>query len=261
MAIGSFTAKDKRDYGSNGMIFSPPDGSRNLRISFPEGSVEYWSTRNYGTTNLAANVPRKEQLRTLTEALLPKLGINLSEISTDTDTGKPKLSLFESPMQYFAGPTIITNLEWSGVRFNRALEGVELGGNGGNCEIDFGDHGRVITISLSWWGLQRDKMCLTASPATITRWLREGRAVYQPVRGKFGNEVAIDWPHVKTLEVIKAQPYYWGEVHPTGHNPGLPHRLRPFAALLATVETDGAKTELTVQCPIIDDTRTPGAPK
>lgn len=261
MAIGSFTEKDKKDYGTSGMVFAPPDGSRNLRISFPEGSVEYWSTRGYGPTNLARDVPRRDQLFDLTAELLPKLGISLSEISEASGTGKPKMSFIESPMQYFLGNSVITNVESSGVRFSRALDGVELGGDGGNGEIDFGEHGRVTTISLSWRTMERHKLCATATPGTLMKWLREGRAVHQPVIGESGNEITIDWAKVKSLTVRKAQPYYWGEVYPIGARPAFPSLLRPFAALLATTDTGTARLDLAIQCPILDETKGTGVSK
>jgi hypothetical protein len=240
------------------MIFSPPDGSRNLRISFPEGSIEYWSTRSYGPTNLAREVPGRNQSFSLTAALLPKLGISLSEISNASRTGKPKMSFFESPMEYFLDHRVITNVEWSGVRFNRALDGVELGGDGGNCEIDFGDHGRVTTISLSWRNIERDELCSTATPKTIMKWLLKGRAIHQPVMGKFGNEIAIDWSSVRSLTVRKAQPYYWGKVYPVGDSPVFPSWLRPFAALLATVDTGTTKVDIAIECPILDESKPVG---
>lgn len=253
MVICSVKETDKTDYGTNGMVFSPADGPRNLRISFPEGSIEYWSTHSYGPSNLATKVPGRDQLFSLTEALLKKLGISISDIAKANRTGKPKMSIFESPVQYFLDHTVVTNVESRSVRLNRALDGVEFGGDGGNCEIEFGAHGQVTKLSLSWRNVEREKSYRTVPPRTIIKRLREGKAVHAPVMDEFGNDITIDWSRVCNLTVKRAQAYYWGKVYPVGVSPVFPSRLIPYAILLAKVDTGTSTFDVAIQCPIFEE--------
>jgi hypothetical protein len=256
MSICSVTEKDKKDYGTNGMVFSPPGGSRNLRISFPEGSVEYWSTRAYGRTEMAKDVPGTNKLFLLTAAILSKLGINLSEIAKRINTDEPKLSFFESAMVYSFDHQFTTNVEWRSVRFNRALDGVEFGGDGGNCEIQFGDHAQVTKLWLSWRNVERQKSYIAATPEVIMQWLREGKAIQEPAVDEFGNELRIDWSTVKSLTITRADPYYWGQVYSSRNRPSFPCSLVPYAALLATVDTGPRKVDVAIECPILAESLT-----
>src|SRR5665213_1762672 len=119
MAVTGYTKKDEKDYGTNGMIFVSPEKSGNMRISFTEGEIEYWTTLNYGPTNLAQGVPTTNQLFHLTTNFLSKIGIRLSELAKDK-SGQPKIYFPEASTEYFVNNTTITNIQYRMVRFNRA---------------------------------------------------------------------------------------------------------------------------------------------
>jgi hypothetical protein len=251
MEICCFTETDKKDYGDSGMVFSQPNGSRNLRISFPEATIEYWSTCSYEPTNLARDVPSLKQIFTLTSALLPRIGIVPSELST-TEKGKPKFVVFESPAEYNLGNTPVTNVLSRSIRFSRALDGIELYGDGGNGEVEFGDHAQITKLSLSWRKIQRTKSYPTATPQTIVEWLRKGRATYRLATRGLGTW-PIDWASANQITINKAQAFYWGQVYQTKGTVPSSTTVRPFAALLATVGTGSTNIDIAIQCPILLD--------
>jgi hypothetical protein len=213
--------------------------------------VEYWSARSYGPTNFAQGVPQTKQLIALASVLLPQLGISLPELSK-TRAGHPKFTVFESPMEYRFGDTVVTNVESRSLRFTRALDGVEMYGDGGNGEIEFGGHARVMKISLSWRKVERYKSCITATPSTIVKWLRQGRATYRPADSR-PHQAPIDWANVTKITIKSAQPFYWGQIYQSRKSPASLSYIRPYAALLATVETTKEHFDIAIQCPILDE--------
>ncbi|HVU06956.1 MAG TPA: hypothetical protein VHG89_00265 [Verrucomicrobiae bacterium] len=249
-----YTANDKRDYGTNGMIFVNSQKSGNLRISFTEGEIEYWTTLNYGPTNLARDVPATNQLFSLTTNFLSKTGIRLSELSKDRN-GQPKIYFPEAYTEYFISNTVITNIQYRIVRFNRALDSVEFRGAGGNGEFDFSEHGRVTKIWLHWPSLKRDKLYPTIAPERIIQWIRDGKVTIGPIVDDYGNEMTIDWSKVKALTVKEASANYAGEVFlgAREHQPIFPSYVRPMATLWGTVETGTNIFKVGITCPVIDE--------
>lgn len=256
MNATGYTRKDEKDYGTNGMIFVSREKSGNMRISFTEGEIEYWTERNYGPTNLAKDVPETNQLFQLTTNFLPKLGIGLSELAKDT-SGRPNMYFPEAFTEYYVSNTTITNIQYRIVRFKRALDGVEFLGAGGDGEIDFGEHGEITKIWLHWPSLKRDTLYATATPKQIIQWICEGKATVGPAMDNYGNEMAIDLSTIKNLTVEKAAATYSGEVFlgAREHRPIFPSWVRPAATLWASVEVGTNVFKVGIRCPVIDETK------
>jgi hypothetical protein len=253
MALGSFTEKDRTYSNTNGLIFG---NGQNLSISFSIGEIEYSRGENNWTTNLAKDVPGTNQLFQLTADFLPKLGISLSDL-TKTENGKPNIVFYNDVGSIYLQDNIwITNICAREVSFVRAVDGVEFRA-GGNCLIDFGEHGQVTKISLSWRGLEHDKLYPTATPEIIMKWIREGNAVQKRMLNRFGGETTIDWPAAKNVTIKKAIAYYWGEVFlgAREHQPIFPSWVRPFATLWATVDTGHGNVDVEIDCPVIDEAK------
>src|SRR5271155_3033320 len=232
VTLGSFTEKDKMYSSTNGVTFS--NSGRSLWVSFTEGQIEYWTTHNYSATDLAKDVPTTNQLFQLTTNFLPKLGISLSEIARG-ENGQPRITFAEPFKEYSLNRTFITNIEWRGVGFRRVMDGVEFLYAGGHCAIDFGEHGEVVKIELSWPSLGHDKLYSAATPKKIIQWIREGRADQNLLLDKDANKIPIDWSTVKSVTIKRAKAYYYGETFlgEREHQPIFPSWVHPYADLQA----------------------------
>jgi len=228
------------------MLFKTPDNSRQLRLSFRDGAIDYQTVIDYSHAYLIKDVPNEKQALNRTKELLPKLGINLSDIDKKENSNEPRLICFGSEVMNFMKPEIITNTYSRTVRFRRAVDGFSFlgAGTGGYCQIDFGDHGKIIKIELSWRNMERDKSYPTLTPARMIQSLRQGKAVqgYLPM-----NSVGIDWRTAKSVTVNGARPCYYA-----GDSERPSDWLEPCAVLDTVVDTGHGNIRVEIDCPIID---------
>jgi len=213
----------------------------------PQGALEYDSQRltPYGPTHLAEGVPPESQLFQLTTNFLPRLGINVSELSGKDRSTEPRFHFFASQVMYFVNHSFITNVESRGVRFRRLVDGMEFNGDGGNCEIDFGEHGKVVKLSLSWRELEHYRRYAAAPLATVTKWIRDGRGVVFKL-----SDGILDWPAVKRVTVTEVTPVWLGEQQAESQE-----FVHPLVRLTANIDTGEAKIAAIIWCPIIDESR------
>lgn len=258
MVLGSFTEKDKRDYGDV-VIFGKPYSTPHLRISFVDGEIEYDGDRpHYSETNLAKDVPERKQLFHLTTNFLPELGISLSEIARQKN-GKPQINYDASMSGFPAGGTNgdFIFLE-RGISFSRDLNGGRFFSDGG-CYIDFGEHGKIFNIALSWPSLKCDELYSAATPEQIIQRIRDGKALQRHLISLEGTETMLDWSTVKSLTVTNAEVlYYRGDsfvAREFAPQPILPSLVYPHAELSGTVDTGTAKVHIEIVCPVIDETK------
>jgi|SRR5579884_2255998 len=248
MAIGSFTQSEKQSIGPHQILFKTADNKRMLAINDTLGGIYYESRQQFSPEHLAKDVPTTNQIPGLTSKYLAQFGINESEIVRNQNKSGPWLNIFDSTTVYYKGHTSITNTEWRGVRFRRAVDTGEFvgGGTGGNGEIHFGEHGQITRIEISWRNLERYKSYRAATPATIGDWIREGKAVETGIPM---NELPIDWATVKALTVKQANVSYYA-----GSQFAPSDWLIPLASLWTTVERDNGQTvDLEIDCPIYED--------
>ena len=237
MVACSFSDKEKVQDNADGLAFKNSDGSRTLSISFANGRIDYVAATDYGPTNLTKGVPPMEQMPELTTNFLEKIGVDLSDIDKD-EKGAPALNFSEPLTLYFINPTTITNIEWRAARFRRAVDGASFIGS--NCEIDFGEYGKVSKISFPWQGMERYKKCRTADATKIISWIRNGKAVQGrlPMDGS-----GINWKTVKSLTVERAKLCYQSTQS----------FIYPIVALWTTVDTGNGNVVVEIDCPIFDE--------
>lgn len=243
---GSFTPKDRTGYGTNGVTYQSRDHSRSLWVYFPLGAIQYQTFDQYSPTNLAKGVPDNEQMPELTTSFLKKIGINVSGVEKDSN-GKPDFHFWTPQTIYFYDHAFVTNIAFRAVDFRRAVDGIPFvgGGTGGDCEIDFGEHGKISKIWLSWRNMERYKEFATISAKKIVAEIRNGKAVF----GGVPMGTVIDWNEVKNILIKKAEAcYYAGDTFAPSN------WLLPYAALWATVDTERGNIEMEIDCPIIDAT-------
>jgi len=260
--LGSFTEKDKRGGGTNCIIFGQPYSTSHLELSFTEGEIKYdgEDRRIYSATNLAEGVPEQNQLPQLTTAFLPKLGISPSEIAKQRN-GKPKFYYTGEATGYFSSPhgDAITNIISRRVVFLRDLNGGRFFMSGGRCELNFGEHGRVISIDLSWPDLNCDQLFAASTPDEIVQRIRQGRALQRHNIHSDGDETVTDWSKVKSLTITNAEVcYFRGDTFVAReYAPQLnaPNLVYPDAEISGIVDTGSEKIRVEIVCPVIDETR------
>ena len=261
-ALGSFNEKDKRDYGTNGLILGQPYSTPHLDISFASGEIQYdGEVRTiYMGTNSVNGVPEEKQLPHFTTNFLSKLGISQSEVAKQKN-GKPQLDYLcgGSTIFYPTHGQATTNIQYRRVVFHRDLNGGRFFYYGGRCELDFGQYGRVMKIDLSWPDLKCDQLYAAATPDEIVQRIRRGQALQRHNLDLDGNEHLIDWSKVKSLTITNAEVWYYrGDTFIVrGYAPQLnaPNLVYPDAELWGFIDTGKEKTRVGIVCPVIDETK------
>jgi hypothetical protein len=240
MVMCSFTEKDKVQQDTNGMAFR--SGARILSISFPSGSIQYQTPEpNYSPTNLAQDVPSMSEMPKLTKKFLRTVGLKLSEIERNTN-GAPNFDFWQPLSVYYLKSGSITNIAFRAVVFRRAVDGAEVIGDAGYCQLHFGEHGRISQIDFSWPDLKRYKSVATLKPETVIQLIRNGKAHQGLLPMGFD---PIEWQAVKSVTVKQAWPCYFG-----GDS-----RLYPFLDLWTTVEAPQGYVDIEIDCPITDESK------
>jgi hypothetical protein len=244
-ACCSFTGEDKAEQNANGMMFRSRDGSRRLSISFSFGTIDYETAPHYYMpTNLAKDVPEMSRMPELTTNFLQSIGIRLSDIEKNTN-GTPAFGFWQPLTLFFDNGATITNIGFRAVSFRRSADGLPfVGDKGGDCAIQFGEHGQISKIHLSWPNLERQKSYSTVTRKTAMKYLREGKAVQGLLPIDFGD---FDWNAVKSVTIKKAWPSYYA---------GNSDWLYPYLALWTTVDSGHGNVDVEIDCPIIDEAKT-----
>jgi hypothetical protein len=247
MFMCSFTEKDKVQQDSNGVTFKSSDGLRTLVISFSSGSIHYdMPEPRYAflKTNLLEGVPETKEMPKLTKNFLKKIGGGLSEVQKNTN-GAPAFHFSDRGENYFLkqSHTFVTKTWSRVVTFKRSVDGAEVLGNPGYCQLYFGEHGKISKIDFTWPDLKRYKSAPTLKPDAIIRLLREGKARQGATLDSIGY---IDWPSVKSVTIKQAWPCYFA---------GDFNYLYPFLALWTTVDTGHGSFDVGIDCPIIDESQ------
>jgi hypothetical protein len=246
MALGPFTGKEVIRSNANEILFKKTDNLTTLWVSWRLGAIEYEPANPFGPTNLARDVPEEAQVPQLTTNFLKEIGIDVSEIEKKAD-GAPDFHVWSPLTMYPVNRVVITNIGFRAVNFRRSVDGATFVGNGagGNCEIQFGEHGKPSKIRLSWRNLERQNAFPVAKPATLIKWIREGKAVQGMVRM---DGEPINCKTAKSLTINQAELcYYAGD-------PFSPSDwLMPFAALWTSVDTGHGSVDVEIDCPVIDE--------
>jgi hypothetical protein len=129
MELGSFHEMDKKNHGTNALVFESADKSRSLWIYATSGVINYFDhsadDRNRSPTNLSVGVPPPEQMLERTKEVLPKLGISISEISKDDAHKDPDMTVYAAEEEWYVNHLFITNTPYRGVRWRRKFFSVK----------------------------------------------------------------------------------------------------------------------------------------
>ncbi len=259
MTLAGYTTNEETVYGTNGMVFSSPKRVGNLRISFPEASIKYWTEIPFGLTHLATAVPEEKQLYELTTNFISRVGIGLDELVNKTNSAQPLIHYLEDQVMFTSTNSVITNIWSREARFHRLLDGVEFIGfdRGGDGVIEFGDHATILRFSLSWWNVKRQKAYPTVTPVTTMRWIREGKAHPDHIPGSDAPRLQ-DWTGVKTVTVKHARLVCVGAGRLD--EPGF-STLRPFVAMEGAADIGTTNFDVGIDCPAFEDQTDSGGGK
>jgi len=237
----SLSWKNETVKDTSGTAFQSADGSRKLTISFLSSSIRYSTPeRRYGPTNLTKDVPDMSKLAEIATNFVNQIGIPLSAVTGYFQTDKFNFS--EVGTMFDSHNTVVTNIELRTVTFRRSVDGIPFVGGDG-CGIDFGEHGIISRLSMTWHDLKRIRLYDTLSPKVVINLLRQGK-VYQ---GLVSDNVSeINWPTVRSVAIVKALPCYFA---------GGTDQLYPFLVLFAVVDTGYGNVDTEIECPIIDETK------
>ena len=239
MMMGSFSDADKIEQTDDEIAFKK-DG-RSLNVSFSTASIDYETPeRRYSPTNLSQDVPNVEEIPGLVTNFLKTVGINPTELLPGTN-GAPAFDFSEPYTWFYVGSQTITNIPFRAVVLRRGVEGAQVIGASGHCRIEYGEHGKIVQIQMSWPSLERLKTVPTLGIPAIMQAFRQGKVIqgFLPT----GLE-DIDWFKVKSVTVNQAWPCYFA---------GTTRTLFPFLAMWATVETDHGSADIELDCPIVDE--------
>jgi len=152
-------------------------------------------------------VPQESQFPNLTTNFLKEIDIDLSDIEKKAD-GTPDFHFWSPLTMYSVNRTVLTNIAFRAVNFRRSVAGAWFVGNGagGDCQIEFGEHGKPSQIRLSWRNLERQKAYPVGAPATILKWIHEGKAVQGMIRM---DAESINWRTVKSVSITNAKLCYY----------------------------------------------------
>jgi len=263
MALGSFTQTDKTETVQDRMHMLRFSKDR-TGCSFNDtvGVWGYSTQYDFRLNPPTINIPTTNQLSHWAAEILPKVGIQLSEIAKDSH-GKPKFGFEEYIVYSYPKHTnaadfvIITNIPYVEVAFARAVDGVKFYHFDGLGEIDFGEHGEIFRINLEWPDYERLHSYSAATPKQIIQWIREGHAKQSHMLQLNGPETVIDWSTVKSLTITNAAAYYEAEFFDwiRLERPIFPSYARPFAELSGTVDTGTTNLFVVIRCPVIDENK------
>jgi hypothetical protein len=248
IALGAFTDNEKTDYGTNGVVFETADKSRRLEIYLTLGQIHYRDNdaENYTLTNLLdANVPDTNQVFQLATNLLLKFGVSFSDLAKKTN-GAVRFSIGSGYMLFYpkdTKDTIISNTTSQRISFARGTDGMYFLGDKA-CDIKFGKHGEVATISVSSPTLEHYKSYPMPSKETIAKQLHEGKAIYARI-----NDVNVNWQTVRKLTVneVAACCYFDSQARSQW--------AYPLVVLEGTVDTGTTNFNVEIDCPIIDESK------
>jgi hypothetical protein len=254
VALGSFAAKDRKQVPDNLHIISyaDPAGKRGLLINTEWSFIDYRDS-DANDMHIVEGVPNKQQAFEIATNWLPRLGIDRDQLVKKPHSSDLQVHGGEEATFFYkksGDSAYATNISMFDVTFKRSLDGVEISGGSahGGYNIEIGHHAKISRILVSWRKYTRAKLYSVATPETLMKWIREGKAVwYAP------DAPDLDWPSIKKMVVTKVTPYYYSDAYGVDDKPQ--NWACPFAELETKVGTDQTNVVIFLDCPIIDITK------
>ncbi len=247
---GSFT--NRITAGSERLAFVNSSNTCTLQIIPATGRIKYWNeyapAAHWDRTNhlweRVEGVPDESQVEKLGVEFLTKyFGIQRSDLSQRADG---HLITFgeKKTRGYFDRRTqkdVEDEVTARGIFFIRRLDGVDFAGigNGGGCEIEFGNHAKISEFKLNWPNLQPFEKYAAATQSELVQFIQDGKAVMT-------HKNLVNPAEIKSLTITDVAPFYWGTsaVEPQSF-------VYPFAQVNATANMGYTNEDIQLYCPIL----------
>ncbi len=236
--LGDFAAKDRKNVPGypTTILFNDPTGKKTLQF-VPEWTYIYYNDGGADDMHIVEGVPNPEQTFQIATNWLPKLGVEIDQLFKATNGSGPRMNVGNATATLYKksdGLAYATNTYMREAFFMRTLDGIEVsGGTGrGGCSIQISHHAKIRQIMVSWRHYERDKCFSVASPETILKWIREGKAVWWSPPGGLPPSA---WGAATNIVIRTVKPYYYSEGYSEYDHP-LNWAL-PFVELEAHIES------------------------
>ena len=226
-------------------VFDDPPSGKSLIVSPQTGYVEYFNRRAEALPGTPVQgVPSEAQALQRALSILPKLGINESDISHNPETHELEFSRTLGELGQFdkQARKVLKTTTRRGVILFRQFGGISFSGSGYSVGlmVDFANDAKIKALALSWRNLKVDRSAPVIPPSQVISRIREGKAVVSlPPESPSPNLI-------KKLTVQKFRPYYSA---PDGSDPQT--HIYPYAALRTVADFGSTNIVVTLNCPIL----------
>lgn len=241
MGLTSFTSKNVSLFGEEEILFESEDEERWLYIMPREGGIDY---RDHLAVVLPGRpvegVPSEEEALRRGLEIVRQLGVERSELATKPGGDEVQVRFSYSKRSSSQDPTAVV-IPRRIVTFYRAYEGIPtLGFGGGLIRIEFGNHGKLSKLHMTWRPLEKAGDFPVADQAQFVRWIDEGECVC-PYYG-------MELPDADRLEIESAEPAYLERAYDDDR---AKNYVRPVARLSGTLRSGEHETPVEIYCPLV----------
>ena len=188
---------------------------------------------------IPAGVPDDKEALRLALDLLKQIGINHSELSTDS-SGKIQPTYAEESVLHKDKPSglLVTNVVSREISLHRQIDGLSVWGDAG-LSAKFGNEGKLAYLSVVWRTVKPVKNCPVPNASEFVGRIKSSRVL---IRSEQANTT------FKKLTITKASFYYWEN---SGSEPQ--SYLYPFAVLEAKTDLQGENSTLQLFVPLANE--------
>ncbi len=258
MALDSFTVQDEQRWqrkilstNTEPLLFVNQSNTCTLLIVPSQGRIEYHD--EYAPANHWDKAKHlHERVSGLpSDAAVEKLGLKFLKqfgIQRDDLAQKPNGHLITfgtiERRSYFdkaRGKYIDDEAISRGIYFSRRIAGINFAGigNGGGCEIVYGNHAKLAEFKLVWRNLQPYEHRQAASPEEIMQKIRDGNAVMT-------HKNLVNPATIQRLTITDCSLLYMGAAGNVSQD-----FVYPFAQLEAVARISGTNVNVQLYCPIL----------
>lgn len=250
MEITSFTTKERTVNDKQVMIFRNKERTRYLSVMRKLGAIHYDDRAAVSPPGQPVRgVPSEEEVLERGLEIVELLGVNPSELARKADSDGMEVSRGTGRGGSIApsgerSPTEV--FQRSAIFRRRYGEIPSLGGGGGWIRIEFGNHGELSRLQMSWRPIALAGEYPVATKDQFLRWIDQGQCVF------VGN---VAEGERLTIRGVKA--YYLERPY---DDEEAEDWIRPVACLGGTVESRGSQVPIRITCPLVVEADDEGRP-
>jgi hypothetical protein len=188
---------------------------------------------------MPVGVPDDNEALRLALDILKQIGINYSELSTDS-SGKIQSTYAEESVLHKDKPSglLVTNVISREIHLRRQIDSLPVWGMAG-ISMKFGNEGKLAYLSAVCRTVKPDKDCQVPNVAEFIHRIKSGRVL---IRNEHANAT------YKKITVTKASLYYWEN---SGAEPQT--HIYPFAVLEAKTDLQGDNSTIQLFVPLVNE--------